>query len=261
MARARSTEPITRTAAEREDPAALAARAQPWGWEQPEWKLAVRGDALVLGARIASVVVPYAQLYHVEPVDPWPSIALGWVEGASAYSAVLTPPPGREDECARRVEEAVAACRRRVARVTQPGWLDEPELAWEAAPFPDERSQVALSQGYRAAPAVPDPIVAHRVIGKGAPALLAWLAGHLVPRPRRLDPTEVLVTRRYVYARARSGRTMRLPLASLRAARGTDLGDRVYTFGRNTELLVVAGDECPVTAALDARLGAVAVPE
>ena len=256
MARARPTEPITRCS----QPHGTA-RAVPWGWEQPEWKLTVRADALVLGASIASVVVPYAQLYHVEPVDPWPSIAFGWVDGASAYSATLTPPRGREDELARKVEEAHAACRRRVARVTHPGWLDEPEVAWEAAPFPDERSQVALSQGYRAAPEVPDPIVAHRVIGKGAPALLAWLAGRLAPRARRLRPTAALATRRYADARARSGRTLRLPLGALRAARGTELGDRVYVFGRNTELLVVAKDECKVTAALDARVGAVATRE
>lgn len=247
---ARERRPI----AEREDPQALAARAQPWRFELQ--RIAVSPDGLVIGAGMGSVGVAFAQLYHVEPIDPWPSLALGWVDRGDAYSSVLSPPEPEAERFARKVEEAVEACARRIPIATARGWLELPVHPWEPAEaMPGERDEGPAMRGYRMAPEVPDPILATRTTELPASSLWTWLWARLRPAPRRIEPKDVALTKRFVYVRTRDGRKVRVPAALLRAAHRTADGDAVYVFARSTELFLAHQPGCPLAAALDARLG------
>lgn len=238
---------------EREDPAALAARAVPWTLTA---RARVTPDGLVLGAAMDAVEIAFAQLYHVEPVDPWPSLAVGWVDGGESCSAVLSPIVHEEDDTfARAVEEVVGACERRVPRMTARGWLDVPVVSWERVEeLPGEGEEQPSMRGYRMAPEAPDPVVARRVLALPADSLWTWIWARLRPASRRVEPREVVLTRRFVYVRSRSGERLRLPAETLRTSRATADSDTIYVFGRHTELLLVHLPECPVAVALDARV-------
>jgi hypothetical protein len=242
-----------RPIAEREDREALAARAQPWTFEIA--RVAVTDDGLVIGSGMESVVVAFAQLYHVEPIDPWPSLALGWVDRGDAYSSVLAPREPEADTFARAVEEAVEACERRIAIATARGWLEVPVHPWEPADaMPGERDEGPAMRGYRMAPEVPDPILATRKTDLPTSSLWTWLWAHLRPAPRRIEPKDIALTKRFVYVRTSGGRTVRIPAAFLRTMHRTADGDAVYVFARNTELFLASQPGCPLAAALDARL-------
>lgn len=242
-----------RPVAEREAKETLAARAQPWNFELA--RVAVTDDGLVIGAGMESVVLAFAQLYHVEPIDPWPSLALGWVDRGDAYSSVLAPLEPEADTFARAVEEVVEVCERRIAIATARGWLELPVHPWEPAEaMPGERDEGPAMRGYRMAPEVPDPVIATRKTELPGSSLWTWLWAHLRPAPRRIEPKDVVLTRRFVYVRARDGRTVRIPASLLRTSRRTADGDAVYVFGRNTELFLAWQPECALAAALDARV-------
>lgn len=252
VARASSGERRARTVAEREDARSLAARAQPF--YLPFARVVVTRDGLVLGDGMHSVEVSFAQLYHVEPVDPWPSIALGWVERGESYTSVMTPLEQEADAFAAAVERAAAACQARVPRAAQRGWLELDVVPWERADaLPGEREEGPAMRGYRMAPGVADPIVASRTMDTGAPRLLTWIAARLRRPPRRIEPRRVVLTRAFVYVRTSAGDAVRIPLSTLRAARRTSDGDAIYTFGRSTELLLVHQEGCELAAALDAH--------
>lgn len=251
VARARSARPREVAAPERKDAEALAARAQRWSFA--EARVAVDEEGLELGAGLESVRLAFGQLYHLEPIDPWPSLALGWVDRLEAYACVLSPPEREAERFARAVEAAVAICAERAPLATSAGWLAAPIRAWEAASeLPGERPALHM-EGYRTAPVAPDPIVAERTTAAGQASLLTWIWARLCPVPRRVDPKKIVLTKRYVYVRTRSGLPLRIDAASLRTMRKTEDGDAVYVFGRNTELLVVHQPDCPLAAALEAR--------
>ncbi len=253
VARAAAAERRRRPVTEREHPAELAARATPWTLAP---RARVVEDGLVVGAGFESVEVAFARIYHVEPVDPWPSLALGWVEQDESCSTVLTPPEREEDAFAPVVDEVVDACERRVPAMTARGWLDVAIHAWERVEkLPGEGDEAPAMRGYRMAPAAPDPIVASRTIERGNAALWTWIWARRRAAPRRVEPAEVVLTRAFVYVRTREGRTLRIPVGTLRTARVTSDGDAIYVFGRNTELLLVHRPGCPHAAALEARLG------
>lgn len=254
VARAASATPHARRGAlELEDRASLAARAQPW--EFPTAHLEAKEDGIVLGELLESVEIALAQLYHVEPVDPWPSIALGWVDRGASYSTVLTPRPEQDSEAfAARVEELVSRDARALSAVSK-GWLRFPVLEWERVEaLPGEREEGPAMRGYRMSPQVEDPIVARRTMAPGGGALLAWVWSQLVRAPRRIDAREIVLTERFVYARTRAGERLRLPASALRTARWTPAGDTIYVLGRCTELLVVRQDGCELAAALEAKV-------
>ncbi len=251
VARAATQERRRAPLTEREDAEALAARATRWPLG-PE--IERTEDGLVLGGGLTSVNVAFAQLYHVEPVDPWPSVAFGWVDGLESCAAVLTPDEMDAHAFAQEVEKVIVGCEARVARATQRGWLDTPVHAWEPVDaMPGEGPQGPELRGYRSAAVDPDPIVAERIIEAGAPSLWTWVWARLSP-PRRIQARQVVLTKRFVYVRAPNGR-FRLPVGTLRTSRRTEDGDSIYVFGRHTELLLVHQPDCPLTAALDARLG------
>ncbi len=254
MARAARTASHARSGAiEVEDRASLAARAQPWVFPMPQ--IALKDGAIVLGEALESVEISLAQLYHVEPVDPWPSVAVGWLDRGESYAAVMTP--GRHQDAgdfAAVVEELVTYEARGLAAVSL-GWLKHPVLPWERVDaMPGEREEGPAMRGYRMAPEVEDPVIARRTTAPGAGALLAWVWSQLVRAPRRIDPREIVLTQRFVYARTRSGDRLRLPVSALRTARRTPQGDVIYVLGRSTELLVVRQEGCELAAALEAKV-------
>lgn len=235
------------------DAAELAARAELVVFSEPR---IVLGDRTVtVGGQMDSVEITFPQIYHLEPVDPWPSVALGWVERGVSHRALLTPRAWEVDRLAAAVEKLVAAYDQRVSHTMPRGWLAVPVIAWERTDaLPGEKPEGPVMRGYRMAPEVPDPVVATRTLGAGAPSLWTWIWAKLVAPPRRVDPRQVIVTRRFVYVRTRSGERLRLPIETLRTARRTPGADGIYVFARNTELLLVHQPDCPVAAALDARL-------
>lgn len=235
------------------DPAELAARAQRWVFEKPTARLVTTSSGIVIGEGMESVEIGWASLYHVEPVDPWPTIALGWVERGSSYSAVIAPPDGNEEVFGADVEALSAKLRKRGLASIAPGWLQFPVLTWEPVDaLPGERGGPAM-RGYRMSPEEADPVVARRAMEPGGSALLRWIWARLARSPRRVDALEVVLTRRFVYVRTRGDERMRLPVSTLRTSRRTSHGDAVYVFGRNTELLVMHRDRCELQAALDTR--------
>ena len=252
---ARAAKTATRPSTAAADATALAARAELVTFQ--EVRLALGDGRVTVGGQMESVEFAFTQIYHLEPVDPWPSLALGWVERSVPYRAVLTPIWNAE-RFAAAVEQLVTAYDRRVTTHAMPrGWLSAPVLAWERCEaLPGEKPEGPMMRGYRMAPEVPDPVLATRKINAGNASLWQWLAARLRATPRRIDPVEVIVTRRFVYARTRAGDRLRLPADTLRTSQRTTHGDGVYVFGRHTELLLVHQPECPVARTLDARLGA-----
>jgi hypothetical protein len=252
--RAQSSAPRrARSAIDLEDPAKLAAAARPWPIQ--EARIVTREGGVRIGIGMESLELAFAQLYHVEPVDPWPALALGWVERGASHSCVLTPAQADAEDFARQVENALEHCAARVPRAIHRGWLEIPEQSWETTDaLPGERDEGPMMRGYRVAPGVSDPVVASRIIAHGAPRLITWLAARIRRPPRRIEPRQIVLTQAFVYARTTAGVALRIPAGTLRAVRRTDYGDAVYVFGRNTELLLVFREECPLAAALDARV-------
>lgn len=258
VARAASATPHARRAEERWDRAELATRAQRWTFEKPTLRLVTTDAGVVVGEMLESVEIGWAALYHVEPVDPWPAIALGWVDRGVSYSAVVAPPDsGDVERFAADVEELVTRLRERGLAAVAPGWLQHPVLAWERVDaLPGEQGRGPAMRGYRMSPEEADPVVARRTMEPGGSALLRWIWARLAGRPRRVDAVEVVLTRRFLYVRTRGGERLRLPASALRTSRRTPYGDSVYVLGRSTELLLVRRDGCELQAALDARVGA-----
>lgn len=252
VARASSTARVARSVVERDDPVELAARAQPWTFTSA--RVVIAPEGIVLGRGMETVEIAFAHLYHVEPVDPWPALALGWVDRGAPCSTVLTPTDDEAPTFAERVEELVETCRQKVPRATVPGWLEIAEVPWERTDaLPGER-EGPETQGYRVAPEAPDPILATRSIAAGGPRLLTYVIARVRRPPRRIEPRQIILTRRFVYVRTAEGTTLRVPASTLRAARRTADGDAIYVFGRNTELFLVHRDGCELSARLDERL-------
>jgi hypothetical protein len=242
----------TRAEIVREDPKALADRASPW--LLAEHVVAITTNGLVLDRAMHSVEIAFAQLYHVEPVDPWPSLALGWIDRGASYSCVVSPPLMGADRFAQSVEQIVELCATRVSRAAHRGWLDAPIIAWERIEaLPDERDDGPVDRGYRVAPRAPEPILATRTIEGSAPRLMTWVWARFA-KTRRIEPRQIVLTPIFLYAKSREGLRYRVPIETLRARRTTPAGDTVYVFGRNTELLVPFAAECPLCVVLDAKV-------
>lgn len=243
---------------ELEDATSLAARAQHWQFSPGPARVDVTARGLRIGPGIESVDVPFRRLYHVEPVDPWPSLAIGWVDRGEPYTTILALERARANPTAlaRQVDAVAETLRRRAPRALNEGWLAFPIQPWEKTDaMPSEREERPAMGGYRLAPEALDPVVASRVTASGVGSLFTWIWSRLQPVPRRVEPREVVLTKRAVYARTRDGARWRIETAHLRTSRRTSSGDTVYVFGRNTELLLVHQAECPLADALDARLG------
>jgi hypothetical protein len=253
VARAAKREPRRLKAAlDREPPEALAARAR--RWEQPIEHVAVRGDTLELGVGIHAVSIELRDLYHLEPVDPWPSLAVGWVDRGIAYRAVAGPEEEDADAFDREVRAAVAAAEERAPRAVHRGWLAVPEVPWAPAEhLPGEVEEGPRGRGYRHAPGRPDPILAVREIRNPAARLFTWVMSRLGRGIRRIEPSKIVVTERFVTVRTADRRILRVPLETLRDDRRSEAG-AVFVFGRRTELLVVDGTGCDVTRVLLGRL-------
>jgi hypothetical protein len=249
---------VARAAAKRaapstpDDRAALATKAQPYEFTRPRVALGER--ALRLGRGMEEVEVAFPQIYHLEPLDPWPSLAVGWVDGGASHRAILTPAEEDAVAFAASVEAAVAAYDQRVTHAMPRGWLAVPVIEWERVDeLPGEKPEGPKMRGYRMAPGVSDPVLATRRIA-GAGALWTWIWARLSTPLPRIDPAELILTQRFLYARTCDGLRLRLPADTLRTARRTEDGDAVYVFGRNTELLLLSQPGCPLAALLDARV-------
>lgn len=254
VARAGSARSLEKRRSDDEDRAALAARAEEWTFQKPG--IAAGRSGVVLGEALDSVEVAFPQIYHFEPVDPWPSVLIGWVDRQQSYRAVLTPTEADSDldAFAAAVEEIAASPK--LARAIEKGWLLVPAIAWEPCDaMPGERDEGPQMRGYRMAPEAPDPVIARRARVSSAASLLGWVWARLGSPARRIDPLEVVLTQRFVYARTRIGARLRIPSAALRTMRRTSTGDAVYVFGRHTELLLVHQDGCELDRELAQRAG------
>jgi len=238
----------------RESAEELAARSEPWKITTPGIEL--DRDALTLGAGLTSVVVDLFQVYHLEPIDPWPSVAVGWVERGAAYRSIVTPRERDAEEFAAVVEEVVEACERSAPRAVSRGWLAVPDVPWERTDaLPREKEEGPMMRGYRLRPGVPDPVLATREIAAGEARLWTFVAARLRRPPHRVEPRTIVLTERYLYVRTIAGRALRIPADTLRDGRYDADGDAVYVFGRRTELLVVHDGACPLTPILRSRVG------
>lgn len=249
-----------RRASDDEDRAALAARAQDWAFE--EARIALGGEGVVLGHALDSVEVAFAQIYHLEPVDPWPSVAIGWVDRQQSYRATLSPTEKDTDldAFAATVEEIAASPK--LSRAAAKGWLLVPVIPWEPCDaIPGERDEGPQMRGYRMAPEAPDPVIATRRTEAGASSLWTWLTARLAKGSRRIDPIELVLTQRFLYARTRAGERLRIAASALRTSRRTEHGDAIYVLGRSTELLLVHQRGCELDAALAKRTGLGPRPE
>lgn len=199
-----------------------------------------------------SITVRWRDLLRLEPIDPWPSLRVRYVGGDTACADTFAPRwRWRVDEFAAAVEALIEHASAHAPAVVHRGWLDQPVIEWERVrELPGGR--VPLGPGaYRSATATGEPIVARRDAPTPFEALLQWTAS-TPDRPWRDHPREVVVTDEHVYARRRDRSAWRLPLSSLRAARGAPDGDAVFVFGRHTQLVLPARspEGCPVARAL-----------
>ena len=202
-----------------------------------------------------SVVVRWRELARVEAVEPWPSLLLVWQwPNGGDDGCIFVPRSARVAEpFAEEVERLVLHCERFVPTSVVRGWLDVPEVPWEqVARGPSDEQHGGGAGAYRSAAIAPEErIVARRAAPTSFETLLLWLAS-TPERPFRDHPREVIVTEQHVYRRSSQG-WARVPLETLRAARGAADGPRVYVFGRRTLLLLPHRAECAVREALDAR--------
>src|SRR5690349_16838890 len=95
VARAAKQKPRTRRD-HAEDRDALAARAHTESFPPPA-RIEVLEEGVRIGRDMSSVELALAQIYHLELVDPWPAIAIGWVDRGESYRAVLAPAEPAED--------------------------------------------------------------------------------------------------------------------------------------------------------------------
>lgn len=240
----------------RESPQELTARSHHWGGI-PDMALNVRDDRLILGFGVHSREILFTELYRIEPVDPWPSLALGWVDGDVAYRAVITRSQQPSQEYLENVEAAVSACEKLVPDVTARGWLTIPVHPWEPVlRMPTEGDSVPTLHGYRTAPAAPDPILATTTYSPPPTGLKKLFLKFLGDRdlPRVVLPRQVVLTKGFVYALTPLGDALRLPRELLRTKRKGSLEDTIYVFGRNTELRLPNRDDCRVRPLLDAQV-------
>ena len=128
------------------------------------------------------------------------------------------------------------------------GWHAHPAVAWERV---DEMptTMVAGAGAFRTAATGPK-IIAQRGPSGPLETVWSWLASS--PERRWRDtPKELVVTQDSLFARFWSGEAYRLPLAALRERRAPEESDdAVYVFGRSTHVVLLAGEGCPVDAAL-----------
>jgi hypothetical protein len=247
-----------RAVASDEDRISLAARAEPWSFAAPPPPIEVGQDGIRIGGGLHSVEIALSQLHHVEPVDPWPAIALGWVDRGQPYRTIVAPPEDEVDveRYAAAIDALFAALAPRMRAVLSPGWLAIPEVRWERVDaIPGEPgAEPPPTGGYRAAPGELDPVIARRTTARGAASLWTWLWARLAGAPRRIDPRELVLTKRFVYARTRGGERLRIDASTLRTGRLTPAGDLILVFGRSTALLLAHQEGCALATELSSRV-------
>lgn len=201
---------------------------------------------------MSSFAIKWWSITNLEAVDPWPQVLVEWHEEGMLRRTRVAPKKSPE-EFEAKVEALFDEAERRLpaSKLTK-GWLLRPHVRWEdvdALPSGDEEplgGGVPYRSGSR-----PDRIVARRPPRRGLDVLFEWLASS--PKwPFRAMPREAVVTEKYLYVERRDRRVQRVPLELLDTGRG--LTDRVYRFGRRSEVLFTGADRCPVCAALDAHL-------
>lgn len=221
-------------------------------------EIEMSGTGFTIGQVMAQLLYPWPDLWEIEAVEPCPCFEIEWrhIGGRSRRRFV---PASRRQEGAVEAEVLAlfAHVREHRPHTVKGGWVDVPPATWERVrEMPGQAEPAEMGTGfYRSAKlSGEEPVVARWGPPTSMEAMLHWLAS-TPERPWREHPRSVALTATYVYVERRDGDVVRLPLDVLRVRRGEGRNDVVYVLGRNTPLIVPWRDECPVRAALDARLG------
>jgi hypothetical protein len=214
------------------------------------------GDPL-LTTDLSAIVLRWADVWSLWLVEPWPRAVLRWSGGEVRLAPVGGPLAVSPEEFAARLEAlAEHLAQHAPSKVRSRGWLDVPEQPWEQVrALPELPSDATVGEGaFRSAPRpVEEPVVALRPPPAPFEAMLGWLASGPT-RPWRDHPRQIRLTETFLYAERRDKTVWRVPLDTLRARLGESARDGAYVFGRRTTVIVTHRPECPVRAALDARL-------
>ena len=216
---------------------------------------------------LSAVLVRWHELRRLELLDPWPCFRLSWrsrgARGDDTFGPYAHEAPHAFASAVERLVEAASA---HAPSLVRRGWLDVPDVSWEATeglpePFVADAAP-ALGAFRTAARDTPTPettIVARRHAPPTFEALLVWLRSSPA-RPSVLLPREAVICGDgMLHVRWRDGRCGRIPLDALRLRLNVPLQDEhaddaVYVFGRATRLLLVGRSRCDVAQALDRHL-------
>lgn len=211
----------------------------------------------LLTADPRAIVLRWEEPWSLHVLETWPRAHLRWSHGEIPLRPGASPFHASPEVFARRLEALVEHLEAYApAKVRERGWLEIPEAEWERVrALPEAPSDEQVGTGaFRSAPRpVEEAVVAERGALAPLEAMLGWLASS-PERPWRAHPRQVRLTDTYVYAERRDKSAWRLPLETLRGRRGRVDGDTVYVFGRQTLLVLLHREGCPVQGMLDARL-------
>jgi hypothetical protein len=216
---------------------------------------------------LSAVLVRWHELRGLELLDPWPSFRLCWGSRGARGDATFAPFLHEDPlEFVQALERLVVAATARAPTVVARGWLDAPDVSWEATTdLPGAvATQVGPSLGaFRTAARDTTPpeltVVARRHAPPTFEALVLWLRSG-PRRPLELLPREAVITADgQLHVRWRDRRCARIPVDTVRLRFSAPLGeehspDAVYVFGRATRLLLVERHKCEVAQALDRQL-------
>lgn len=227
---------------------------------------AARGEPTdICGRALRSMYIRWEEISRIEPVDPFPAIAIECRTNQIRQREVVRPNKRAVLEPFAELALAfLAEAERRRPSVVMPGWTEIAAVPWEAVPsMPDEAVRTfggAYRVSFRSESviAIREPArLSERVFaGFGAESAsreesgFELLAGRSFPWT--LDGANVVLTSDHAYARDHSF-CGRVPLDLLR--RRIALSRVVlYLFGQRTILVVSDRTGCPVQRILDERL-------
>lgn len=210
-----------------------------------------------------AVHAQFSRLRRMEMVDPWPSFEIEWKDHRKLKVPVLTrrfhpahlvPVLGSsrgeksEEEFAAVATELLERLREDVGdSKVKLGWLEEPDIGWEAVDSWPSGSDSPAGPAYRS---TGERVVASRPPARAFEALLVWLSSS-PEKPLRRTPRELALTWRYLYIRAWDGRPYRIPRDAARVYMEVgDYGDKIFVFGRRAFLVLPYRKGCEVAKAL-----------
>ena len=214
-------------------------------------------DGFRIGHGMNEVSVSWLRLRRLEPVEPWPRLAVRTSSLAFDFApAREARDTGGRERFAERVASLLQAAGRYRAgteTIVHAGWVAVADVGWEAVGSLPEPEPTVAAGAYRTAARerITETIVARRGPLSAFETLLEWLAS-TPENPFRHQPREVVVTDSAVHVRRRDGRCARVPTGALRLRLGRR--DGIYVFGRRTRLLLTQREVCPVAQHLDALL-------